>query len=105
MTEIRSKSVIFKNEQDMSRSSILSGTGKNSLMMNSSVHEDPYFPHRYVDKAVGESNKWSGSRVWQEEPTKIVNLPSVKESYFKTIYLSGTMTPSVRIDKSTVPEI
>lgn len=29
----------------------------------------------------------------------------VKESYFKTIYLSGTMTPSVRIDKSTVPEI
>ncbi len=83
MTEIRSKSVIFKNEPDMSRSSILSGTGKNSLMMNGSVHEDPYFPHRYVDKAVGESNKWSGSRVWQEEPTKIVNLPSVKESYFK----------------------
>lgn len=29
----------------------------------------------------------------------------VKESYFKTIYLSGTMTPSVRIDKSSVPGI
>lgn len=32
--------------------------------------------------------------------------PSViKESYFRTIYLSGTMTPSVRIDKSSVPGI
>ena len=29
----------------------------------------------------------------------------VKESYFRTIYLSGTMTPSVRIDKSSVPGI
>lgn len=45
--------------------------------------EDPYFPHRYVQQSMGESNKWSGSRYWQGEATKIVSLPPVQESYFK----------------------
>lgn len=63
MSQIRSKSTMFSNDK-MSKSSVLSGTGRN-LLMNPGA-QDPYFPHRYVDKVVGERNKWSGSRAWQD---------------------------------------
>lgn len=50
----------------MSKSSVLTDIGRNSLLMSSSPNENPYFPHRYIEKSVGETNKWSGSRAWQE---------------------------------------
>jgi hypothetical protein len=49
---MRSKSVIF-NDSDLTKSSILSGSGKNSLAIPNIHNEDPYFPHRYIDKVVG----------------------------------------------------
>ena len=36
---------------------------------------NPYFPHMYVDPKMGESNKWTGSKVWEHEATKVVQLP------------------------------
>lgn len=82
MSQIRSKSTMFSNDE-MSKSSVLSGTGRNLLLSSGPLAEDPYFPHRYIDKAVGERNKWSGSRAWQDEATQMINLPSTKDSYFK----------------------
>lgn len=82
MSQIRSKSSMFSNDE-LSKSSILSGTGRNLLMSTGSAAGDPYFPHRYVDKVVGEKNKWSGSRAWQDEATQVINMPSTKDSYFK----------------------
>ena len=49
-------------EPRLQKSSILSGSGQKSL--NTSIHDDPYFPHRYIDSKGGEKNKWSGTRSW-----------------------------------------
>lgn len=55
----------------MQQSSILTGSARKSLNMSnlSNVSDNPYFPHRYVDNNMGESNKWSGSRDWADHVT------------------------------------
>ena len=63
----------------LTKSSILTGTGRQSL--NNSGN--PYFPHRYIDPRMGESNKWNGERSWAEEATESVKVGSTKDSYFR----------------------
>ena len=76
-----SQSLNPKKEKDPNpqNSSILCGTGKNSLVDS----KDPYFPHRYVSDPYGEKYRWTGNRSWVEEPKEMLSMPKSKESYYR----------------------
>lgn len=81
-----SQSVVLEralSQQDfdptMQKSSILSSSAQKSL--NKDTNADPYFPHRYIDKKVGEQNKWLGTKDWDHSPIHEVKLPSIQGQY------------------------
>ena len=45
---------------------MLADSARNSLS-KSNIYDEPYFPHRMIDRKMGERNKWSGLRGWQDE--------------------------------------
>ncbi len=72
-----------KNNQ-LSKSVVLSSSGLRSLTGKSMMENNPYFPQIYADEKdlFSHSNKMTGNRYWNGEPTGSIQIAKGKDAYF-----------------------
>ena len=61
----------------LTKSSILSQSGRTSLQNQEDLDDSPYFPHKYRDYDREYPNKWTGRREWEGGMTQSMKLPNV----------------------------